>query len=101
MEAAAQFSLDSAFVWVVLLSTLGGLILSFTRVRNLESAGASKVGTVFLYFLIACIGMQMDLAALADRPMLFLLGVILGLGIIASALMFDRRTRAREERGHR
>ena len=35
------------------------------RLRE-DAAGASKIGTVFLYFLIACIGMQMDLAALAD-----------------------------------
>ncbi len=73
---ASQFSLDSAFVWVVLLSTLLGLGLSFTRARRLESAGASRLGTVFLYFLIACIGMQMNLLSLLDRPWLFLLGVI-------------------------
>ncbi len=73
---AAKASLNSAFVWVVMLSTIVGLLLSFTRVRNLEAAGASKIGTLFLYFLIACIGMQMDLLSLADRPWLFLLGVI-------------------------
>jgi len=27
--------------------------------------------------------------------------VVLGLGIVTSALLFDRRARAREERGHR
>jgi predicted unusual protein kinase regulating ubiquinone biosynthesis (AarF/ABC1/UbiB family) len=32
---------------------------------------------------------------------LMLIGVILGLGIILSALLFDRRARSREERGHR
>ncbi len=73
---ASQFSLDSQFVWVVLLSTALGLGLSFTRARRLESAGASRLGTVFLYFLIACIGMQMNLLSLLDRPWLFLLGVI-------------------------
>jgi uncharacterized membrane protein len=31
---------------------------------------------LFLYFLIACIGMQMDLLALLDKPLLLLLGVI-------------------------
>jgi uncharacterized membrane protein len=45
-------------------------------VRRIEAAGASKVGSVLLYFLIACIGMQMDLLALLDRPWLFALGVI-------------------------
>ncbi|MHC9085078.1 DUF819 family protein [Luteimonas sp. RIT-PG2_3] len=73
---SSRFSLDAPFVWIVVLSTLGGLLLSFTRVRRLENAGASKVGTVFLYFLIACIGMQMDFLKLANRPELLLIGVI-------------------------
>ncbi len=47
---ASQFSLDSQFVWVILLSTAMGLGLSFTRARRLEAAGASRLGTVFLYF---------------------------------------------------
>lgn len=76
MAHAAQYSLDSAFVWVIVLSTLAGLGLSFTRVRRLEDAGASRLGTVFLYFLIACIGMQMDFMELAGRPELLAIGVI-------------------------
>ncbi|CAM0120668.1 ubiquinone biosynthesis protein [Stenotrophomonas maltophilia] len=32
---------------------------------------------------------------------LLFIGVVLGLGIVTSALLFDRRARAREERGHR
>ena len=75
-EWASRYSLDSAFVWVVVIATTIGLMLSFTRARRLEAAGASKLGAVMLYFLIACIGMQMDLLALLDRPWLFLLGVI-------------------------
>ena len=63
-------------MWVILLSTAMGLGLSFTRARRLEAAGASRLGTVFLYFLIACIGMQMNLLSLLDRPWLFLLGAI-------------------------
>ena len=73
---SSQFSLDAPFVWIVVLSTLGGLVLSFTRVRRLENVGASKVGTVFLYFLIACIGMQMDFLKLANRPELVLIGLL-------------------------
>jgi len=75
-EWASRFSLDSAFVWVVVVSTLIGLLLSFTPARRLESAGASKIGTVCLYFLIACIGMQMDFLKLADRPELIAIGAI-------------------------
>lgn len=73
---AGQFSLDAPFVWIVVISTLAGLLLSFTGARKLENAGASKLGTVFLYFLIACIGMQMNFLHLANRPELLLIGVI-------------------------
>ncbi|MCY7355370.1 MAG: DUF819 family protein [Lysobacter sp.] len=73
---AQQVSLHEPFVWVVVLSTLIGLALSFTRVRTLDGAGASKIGTLLLYFLIASIGMQMDILALADKPWLFALGII-------------------------
>ena len=76
MQWASRFSLDSNFVWIVVLSTLAGLVLSFTRVRQLENAGASRVGTVCLYFLIACIGMQMDFFRLAERPELLVIGAL-------------------------
>ncbi|UNK41682.1 DUF819 family protein [Luteimonas sp. S4-F44] len=75
-EWAARFSLDSSFVWVVLISTAAGLLLSFTPARKLENAGASRIGTVCLYFLIACIGMQMDFMKLFDRLELIAIGAI-------------------------
>ena len=71
-----DYSLDSGFFWIVIVATTLGVLLSLTRVRKLEGAGASKVGSVMLYVLIATIGMQMDLRALADRPFLLLLGLI-------------------------
>lgn len=73
---ASKVSLHEPFVWVVLLSTFAGLLLSFTRARTLDGAGASKIGTLFLYILIACIGMQMDIAALADNPWVMAIGVV-------------------------
>ncbi|MGV8930937.1 MAG: DUF819 domain-containing protein [Luteimonas sp.] len=73
---ARTVSLHEPFVWVVALSTFIGLALSFTRARTLEGAGASKIGTLLLYFLIASIGMQMDIMALLERPVIFLLGVV-------------------------
>lgn len=69
-------SLHEPFVWVVMISTLTGLALSFTRARALDGAGASTVGQLLLYFLIATIGMQMDILALLDKPWLFALGVV-------------------------
>jgi len=71
-----DYSLTSGFFWIVVFATTIGLALSFTRARSLEGAGASKVGSAMLYVLVATIGMHMDLAALLDRPWLFLLGFI-------------------------
>lgn len=71
-----DYSLTSGFFWIVTLATTFGLLLSATRARRLEGVGASRVGSAMLYVLVATIGMHMDLTALAERPMLFLLGLI-------------------------
>jgi len=42
--------------WKYIVITTIGVILSFTRMRNLEGAGASKLGSVMIYLLVACIG---------------------------------------------
>ncbi|MEZ5439013.1 MAG: DUF819 family protein [Lysobacteraceae bacterium] len=72
--ALEKYSLTSGFFWVVVIATTIGLVLSFTRARLLEGAGASKVGSAALYVLVATIGMHMDIGALFDRPRLFALG---------------------------
>ncbi|EKU84466.1 putative membrane protein [Massilia sp. UYP32] len=71
-----DYSLTSNFFWIVVYATTFGLLLSFTRARKLEGAGASTIGSAMLYILVATIGMHMDLNALLDRPWLFLLGLI-------------------------
>jgi len=71
-----QYSLTSGFFWIVIIATTIGLFLSFTKVRNLESYGASNVGSLFLYVLVATIGMSMDLKALFDNPKFFMIGGI-------------------------
>jgi len=48
------------FTWVVVIVSTIGLCLSFTRVRRLEGAGASKVGSVFLYLLVTTIGAKAE-----------------------------------------
>ncbi|MBL7013168.1 MAG: DUF819 family protein [Candidatus Marinimicrobia bacterium] len=71
-----KFSLTSGFFWLIVLATTMALGLSFTKVRNLEGAGASRYGSLFLYILVATIGMKMDLLAIFDQPELFLVGLI-------------------------
>jgi len=72
----AEFSLNSSFFWIVVVATTGGLIASFTNARYLEGAGASKVGSLFLYVLVMTIGMQMDLGAFVDVPGYFAIGFV-------------------------
>ena len=71
---AERLSLASEFFWVVVLATTFGMLLSFTRARRLEGAGASRLGTAFLYVLIATVGMQMNIGAVLSSPVLFGIG---------------------------
>jgi len=71
-----KLSLTSSFFWLVVIATTIGLILSFTKARNLEGAGASKLGSAMLYVLIASVGMRMNLGAILDDPGLFLVGIV-------------------------
>ena len=66
----------SHFFWVVVVSTTLGLGLSFTRLRSLEGAGASKIGSVFIYLLVAIIGMKMDITKALEQPLLIVVGLI-------------------------
>lgn len=72
----AKFSLTSSFFWLIIIATTLGLGLSFTRMRKLEGVGASKVGTIFLYILVASIGMHMNIGEIFSNIELFLIGVI-------------------------
>lgn len=72
----AMYSLTSNFFWLVVLATTFGLLLSGTKVRNMEAVGASKVGSVFIYILVATIGMHMDVTAVMDYPVMFLVGIV-------------------------
>jgi uncharacterized membrane protein len=72
---AQRLSLSSTFFWIVVLATTFGLILSFTRARELEGPGASKVGSAMLYVLVASIGMHMDLRSIFTNPGLFGVGL--------------------------
>lgn len=74
-EWAQRLSLASTFFWIVVLATTFGLLLSFTRARQLEGPGASKIGSAMLYVLVASIGMHMDLRAIFSNPGLFGVGL--------------------------
>lgn len=68
--------LASQFFWVVVIATTVGLTLSFTKARSLEGAGASKIGSVFIYVLVAIIGMKIDLSELITYWDFIIVGLI-------------------------
>ncbi|HLT50742.1 MAG TPA: DUF819 family protein [Arenibacter sp.] len=68
--------MESSFFWMVVIATLAGIVLSFTKAKNYEGAGASKLGSVFIYILVATIGMKMDLGMILENPGLMVIGFI-------------------------
>ena len=72
----AKFSLTSKFFWLIVLATTIALGLSFTKARELEGVGASRYGSLFLYILVATIGMKMNIMAIFENPGLFIIGLI-------------------------
>ncbi len=69
-------SLMSSFFWLIVFSTTIGLGLSFTKARQLEGVGASRWGSIFIYVLVATIGMKMNLGEVFKNLGLFAIGII-------------------------
>ncbi|WP_271405922.1 DUF819 family protein [Tenacibaculum soleae] len=85
-KTSSLSSFSSKFFWMVTIATLIGIALSFTKVKNYEGAGASKIGSVFIYILVATIGMKMDLTTIFDNPGLLIIGIV-WMGIHAGLLI--------------
>ncbi|MDT0648076.1 DUF819 family protein [Zunongwangia sp. F260] len=73
---SALSSFSSTFFWMITIATAIGIILSFTKFKSYEGAGASKLGSVFIYILVATIGMKMDLGSVFDNPALIGIGLV-------------------------
>jgi len=69
-------SFSSEFFWMITIATAIGILLSFTKFKQYEGAGASKIGSIFIYILVATIGMKMDLGAVFDNPGLIAIGLV-------------------------
>lgn len=75
-KTSALSTFSSKFFWLVTIATVIGIGLSFTKAKNYEGAGASKIGSIFIYILIATIGMKMDLGAILENPKLIMVGIV-------------------------
>jgi uncharacterized membrane protein len=68
--------LGSSFFWLISISTIVAILLSYTKAKNYEGAGASKLGSIFIYILVATIGMKMDLNQAFENPGLIAIGFV-------------------------
>ena len=80
-DSVVQFlsSLEQGFFWIVVAATAIGIGLSFTKLRSYEGAGASKIGSAFLYVLVATIGMKMDVVELYHNWDVYWSVILIGL----------------------
>jgi uncharacterized membrane protein len=76
LESIRLNSLMSGFFWLIVVATTIGLTLSFTKARKLEGVGASRWGSVFIYVLVATIGMKMNIGEVLDNLGLFFVGIV-------------------------
>lgn len=94
LQAWGLDSLASGFFWLIVIATTIGLGLSFTRARDMEGVGASKWGSVFIYILVATIGMKMNLAEVFNNLELFAVGLIWMLIHVSILLLVAKLIRA-------
>ena len=94
LAAYELHALNSSFFWIVVLSTTLGILLSFTKARSFEGIGASKWASLFLYILVATIGMQMDLSQIGQNLGLISVGIIWMMIHITIILLVARMIRA-------
>ena len=92
LPAVGDPTIISGTTWAILIVVTGGLVLSFTRLRKLETVGASHLGYTALYLLLAGIGAQADLRAVLDAPVYLLAGAVwiaihLGVLLIAARIV--------------
>jgi uncharacterized membrane protein len=76
IESTTLKSVIGDFTILVILATFIGLALSFTPVRKLEDYGASKIGYVLLYLVLARIGAKANLNAIGKYPFYLVLGIV-------------------------
>ncbi len=64
------------FAWKVLIASAIGVSISFSPLRSLEGAGASKIASVFLYLLVTTIGAKAQFSAILDVPSLLAIATV-------------------------
>jgi uncharacterized membrane protein len=74
--ASSLSTFGDKFFWLVTIATIAGLLFSYTPLKEYEGIGASKIGSILIYILVATIGMKMDLKSIVENPGLLIVGII-------------------------
>ena len=69
-------SILTSFGWTIIIVSAIGILLSFTRLSDLENAGASHVGNIFLYILLGTIGAKANIMQVTDLPIYIIVGIV-------------------------
>jgi len=83
-------SVLGGYTVLIILVTVIGIGLSFTKVRRLEDYGASRVGYALLYLVLARIGAKANLNAIGEFPYYIVMGVV-WIGVHALFLILGSR----------
>ncbi len=84
----------SGFFWLIVFATTIGLLLSFSPFKSLEGAGASKWGSIFIYILVATIGMKMNIGDVINNLGVFAIGLVWMLVHVSILLLVAKFIRA-------
>ncbi|MYL32463.1 DUF819 family protein [Pontibacillus yanchengensis] len=76
LEFIPKTEVMSTSTWTFIIITAVGIALSFTKVRNLEYYGASKVGYLGIFLFLTAIGAQANLMDIVQAPQFILMGVV-------------------------
>ncbi|RMG16059.1 MAG: DUF819 family protein [Bacteroidetes bacterium] len=87
-------SFMSGFFWLIVIATTVGFAFSFTPLKKLEGAGASRIGSVFIYILVVTIGMQMNLQEVLQNLNVFAIGIVWMLIHVSVLLLVAKLIRA-------
>ena len=69
-------SILTSFGWTIIIVSAIGILLSFTKLSELDNAGASHVGNIFLYILLGTIGAKANIMQVTDLPIYIIVGVV-------------------------
>ena len=86
--AVAGMGLFNPLIWAIIISTLLGIMLAPTAIGR--ATGSDEISGVMLYLIVALIGAEVSLGALAEAPLYILSGFMI-LTVHAVILLFVAR----------